>query len=62
MLPTEGGHGVTGRARVLLLQAEGSRYRDIAAALGLNEASVGVLLARARIAFRRAYEGPHASR
>jgi RNA polymerase sigma-70 factor (ECF subfamily) len=47
---------------MLLLQAEGYRYRDIAAALGLNEASVGVMLARARVAFRRAYEAPHASR
>jgi RNA polymerase sigma-70 factor (ECF subfamily) len=37
---------------LLLLQAEGYRYRDIAAALDLNEASVGVLLARARRAFR----------
>ena len=34
--------------RMLLLRAEGYRYRDIAAALELNEASVGVLLARAR--------------
>jgi RNA polymerase sigma-70 factor (ECF subfamily) len=46
---------------LLLLQAEGYRYRDIALALELNEASVGVLLARARRAFREAYgEGPHA--
>ena len=41
---------------MLLLQAEGYRYREIAAALGLNEASVGVLLARARHAFRQVYE------
>ncbi len=41
---------------LLLLQAEGYRYRDIAVALGLNEASVGVFLARARRAFRKAYE------
>jgi DNA-directed RNA polymerase specialized sigma24 family protein len=47
---------------LLLLRAEGYRYRDIAAALGLNEASVGVMLARARTAFRRVYEEPHASR
>jgi RNA polymerase sigma-70 factor (ECF subfamily) len=48
--------------RVLLLQAEGYGYRDIASALGLNEASVGVFLARARRAFRKAYEdSSHAS-
>ena len=50
------------RARAMLvLQAEGYRYHEIAGALRLNEASVGVMLARARRAFRRAYEGPHAS-
>jgi len=42
--------------RMLLLQAEGYSYRDIAQALKLNEASVGVLLARARRAFRKTYE------
>lgn len=42
--------------QLLLLQAEGYRYRDIAAALDLNEASVGVLLARAKRAFRAIYE------
>ena len=42
--------------RMLLLRGEGYSYRDIAAALELNEASVGVLLARARQAFRRSYE------
>jgi RNA polymerase sigma-70 factor (ECF subfamily) len=42
--------------RMLLLRAEGFSYRDIAAALELNEASVGTLLARARGAFRQAYE------
>lgn len=41
--------------RLLLLRAEGYRYRDIAAALDLNEASVGTLLARAKRAFREAY-------
>ena len=41
--------------RLLLLRAEGYRYREIAAALKLNEASVGVLLARARRAFRELY-------
>lgn len=41
--------------RILLLRAEGYRYRDIAAALDLNEASIGTLLARAKRAFREAY-------
>lgn len=45
---------------LLLLRAEGYRYRDIAAALDLNEASVGTLLARAKRAFREAYDA-HAS-
>jgi RNA polymerase sigma-70 factor (ECF subfamily) len=44
--------------RLLLLQAEGYSYREIAEALELNEASVGVLLARARRAFRKTYEEP----
>ena len=42
--------------QLLLLRAEGYAYRDIAIALELNEASVGTLLARARQAFREAYE------
>jgi RNA polymerase sigma factor (sigma-70 family) len=42
--------------RILLLRAEGYAYRDIALALGLNEASLGTLLARAKRAFREAYE------
>jgi RNA polymerase sigma factor (sigma-70 family) len=41
---------------MLLLRAEGYSYRDIAEALGLHETSVGTLLARARTAFRKAYE------
>jgi RNA polymerase sigma factor (sigma-70 family) len=41
---------------LLLLHAEGYAYRDIAAALELNERSVGTLLARARRAFRQCYE------
>lgn len=41
---------------LLLLRAEGYSYRDIAQVLGLKEASVGVLLARARRAFRSIYE------
>jgi RNA polymerase sigma-70 factor (ECF subfamily) len=47
---------------LLLLRSEGYAYGDLAAALGLNEASVGTLLARAREAFKRAYGDPsHAS-
>ena len=42
--------------RLLLLKAEGYRYHEMAAALDLNPASVGVLLARAKQAFRAAYE------
>jgi len=42
--------------RLLLLRSEGFSYRDIAAALELNEASVGTLLARARTAFREIYK------
>jgi RNA polymerase sigma factor (sigma-70 family) len=41
--------------RLLLLQAEGYSYREIAVALALNEASIGTLLARAKLAFREAY-------
>ena len=43
--------------QLLLLRAEGYGYREIAAALDLNVASVGTLLARAKRAFREAYEG-----
>jgi RNA polymerase sigma-70 factor, ECF subfamily len=46
--------------RILLLRAEGYAYREIASALDLNEASVGTLLARAKRAFREAYDA-HAS-
>lgn len=41
---------------LLLLRGEGYRYHELAAALKLNPASVGVLLARAKRAFRAAYE------
>jgi RNA polymerase sigma-70 factor (ECF subfamily) len=40
---------------MLLLRAEGYSYRDIATALGLNQASIGTLLARAKRAFQEAY-------
>ena len=42
--------------QMLLLHGEGYRYREIALALKMNEASVGTLLARARRAFRESYE------
>jgi RNA polymerase sigma factor (sigma-70 family) len=42
--------------QLLLLRAEGYAYRDIASALALHEASVGKLLARARGAFKAAFE------
>jgi RNA polymerase sigma factor (sigma-70 family) len=43
--------------QLLLLRAEGYGYRELAVALDLHEASVGTLLARAKRAFREAYEG-----
>jgi RNA polymerase sigma factor (sigma-70 family) len=43
--------------QLLLLRAEGYGYRELAAALNLKESSVGTLLARAKRAFREAYEG-----
>ena len=42
--------------QMLLLRSDGYSYRDIAAALSLNESSVGTLLARAKRAFRAAYK------
>ncbi|MEN8375569.1 MAG: sigma-70 family RNA polymerase sigma factor [Gemmatimonadota bacterium] len=45
--------------QILLLRAEGYRYGEIATALALNEASIGTLLARAKRAFRTAYEELH---
>jgi RNA polymerase sigma factor (sigma-70 family) len=42
--------------QLLLMRAEGYRYHELASALQLNPASVGVLLARAKRAFRAAYE------
>ncbi len=47
--------------QLLLLRAEGYAYREIAQALELNQTSVGTLLARARAAFREAYEDEQAS-
>lgn len=42
---------------LLLLRAEGYGYRDLASVLDLHEASVGTFLARAKRAFRKAWEG-----
>jgi len=48
---------------LLLLRSEGYSYRELARELDVNESSVGTLLARARRAFRAAYEGAmHAHR
>jgi RNA polymerase sigma factor (sigma-70 family) len=41
---------------MLLLRAEGYSYREIAAALSIEEASIGTLLARAKQAFLALYE------
>jgi RNA polymerase sigma factor (sigma-70 family) len=41
---------------LLLMREEGYSYRELAIALQLTGTSVGTLLARARIAFRQAYE------
>lgn len=42
--------------QMLLLRAEGYSYREISAVLDVSEASIGTLLARAKSAFRQAYE------
>jgi RNA polymerase sigma factor (sigma-70 family) len=42
--------------QLLLLRHEGYSYRELATVLSLVESSVGTLLARARVAFRRALE------
>jgi RNA polymerase sigma-70 factor (ECF subfamily) len=41
---------------LLLLREEGYSYKELAVALSIAEASVGTLLARAKVAFRKAYE------
>lgn len=43
--------------QMLLLRYEGFSYREVAHALGIHEASVGTLLARAKAAFRDALGG-----
>jgi RNA polymerase sigma-70 factor (ECF subfamily) len=42
-------------AELLLLRSEGSSYAEVAAALELNPASIGTLLARAQLNFRKEY-------
>jgi RNA polymerase sigma factor (sigma-70 family) len=46
---------------LLLLREEGYSYRELASALSLAEASVGTLLARAKVAFRESYESAERS-
>lgn len=43
-------------AALLLLRADGLSYGELAAALDLNPASIGTLLSRAQLAFRKEYE------
>ena len=46
-------------ARLLLLRHAGFSYGELAAALALNPASVGTLLARAAAAFEKQYRSLH---
>ena len=43
------------QAELLLLRSDDGSYDELAAALSLNPASVGTLLARAKQAFRKEY-------
>ena len=43
------------QAELLLLRSDGLSYQEVASALGLNPASVGTLISRAREAFRKEY-------
>jgi RNA polymerase sigma-70 factor (ECF subfamily) len=45
------------QAQILILRHAGLSYREIAAALGLNPASIGTLLLRAEQQFEMLYEG-----
>ena len=49
-------------AAMILLRSEGLTYAEVAAALGLNHASVGAMLSRAEEAFRKEYESRHGKR
>jgi RNA polymerase sigma-70 factor (ECF subfamily) len=42
-------------AELLILRNHGLSYDELAATLGLNSASIGTLLARAQLAFRKEY-------
>ncbi len=44
-------------AQLLLLRAQGASYREAAAVLGVADGSIGTLLRRAEVAFRRVYPG-----
>jgi RNA polymerase sigma-70 factor (ECF subfamily) len=46
-------------AALLMLRAEGLSYQELAAALNLNPASVGTMLARAEARFKQEYEERH---
>jgi RNA polymerase sigma-70 factor, ECF subfamily len=43
------------QAELLLLRVDDLSYQEVATALGLNPASVGTLLSRAQLAFRKEY-------
>ena len=47
------------QAELLVLRSQGFSYDELAAALGLNAASVGTLLSRAQQAFRKEYVKRH---
>jgi len=49
-------------AAMILLRSEGLTYAEVATTLGLNQASVGALLARAEDAFRKEYESRYGKR
>jgi RNA polymerase sigma-70 factor (ECF subfamily) len=50
------------QAELLILRASGLRYDELAAALNLNSASVGTLIARAQQAFRKEYSKLYGTR
>ena len=50
------------QATMLLLHSDGASYEEIAAATSVNPSSVGTLLARARLAFRKEYVKRHGER
>ena len=50
------------QAEMLILRSSGLSYEELAAALGLNPASVGTLIARAQQAFRKEYVKQYGTR